>query len=185
MDCSPPGSSVHGISQTRLLEWVAILQGIFLIQGSNLLLLPWQVDILPLSHQGSPDESILSYLYIFRITGKEALTYLFYHPVIVGKAVLQHSRSSLPIQVWEPYLMFFFNQMSGSWLTLYHPLWESACNRGDMGSIPGLGRSPGERNVFQFSCLENSMDRGAWCTPIHGAAKSQIQLNNFHFNEKS
>ena len=52
-----------------------------------------------------------------------------------------------------------------------------------MGSIPGLGRSPGERNVFQFSCLENSMDRGAWCTPIHGAAKSQIQLNNFHFNE--
>ena len=77
MDCSPPGSSVHRISQIRLLEWVAILQGIFLIQGSNLLLLPWQVDILPLNHQGSPDESILSYLYIFRITGKEALTYLF------------------------------------------------------------------------------------------------------------
>jgi len=56
MDCSPPGSSVHGISQTRLLEWVAILQGNFLIQGSNLLLLHWQVDILPLS----PNESIVS-----------------------------------------------------------------------------------------------------------------------------
>ena len=40
----------------------------------------------------------------------------------------------------------------------------SACNAGDLGSIPGLGRSPGEgnSNPFQYSCLENSMDRGAW-----------------------
>ena len=60
MDCSPPGSSVHRISQTRLLEWVAILQGIFLTQGSNLFLLHWQVDILPLSHHRGPDESIVS-----------------------------------------------------------------------------------------------------------------------------
>ena len=41
---------------------------------------------------------------------------------------------------------------------------ESACNAGDTGSIPGSGRSPGGGNVnpFQFSCLENPMDRGAW-----------------------
>ena len=41
---------------------------------------------------------------------------------------------------------------------------ESACNVGDMGSIPGLGRSPREAhgNPLQYSCLENSMDRGAW-----------------------
>ena len=41
---------------------------------------------------------------------------------------------------------------------------ESACNVGDLGSIPGLGRSPGEGhgNPFQYSCLENSVDRGAW-----------------------
>ena len=41
---------------------------------------------------------------------------------------------------------------------------ESACNAGDQGSIPGLGRSPGEEtgNPLQYSCLENSMDRGAW-----------------------
>ena len=41
---------------------------------------------------------------------------------------------------------------------------ESACNAGDLGSIPRLGRSPGERNgnPLQYSCLENSMDRGAW-----------------------
>ena len=41
---------------------------------------------------------------------------------------------------------------------------ESACNAEDPGSIPGLGRSPGEgnSNPLQYSCLENSMDRGAW-----------------------
>ena len=40
----------------------------------------------------------------------------------------------------------------------------SACNVGDLGSIPGLGRSPGEENgnPLQYSCLENSMDEGAW-----------------------
>ena len=41
---------------------------------------------------------------------------------------------------------------------------ESACNAGDLGSIPGLGRFPGEENdnPLQYSCLENLMDRGAW-----------------------
>ena len=41
---------------------------------------------------------------------------------------------------------------------------ESACNVGDSGSIPGLGRSPGEGNCnpLQYSCLENSIDRGSW-----------------------
>ena len=41
---------------------------------------------------------------------------------------------------------------------------ESACNVGDLGSIPGLGSFPGEENryLLQYSCLENSMDRGAW-----------------------
>ena len=44
----------------------------------------------------------------------------------------------------------------------------------DAGSIPGLGRSPGEGNgnPFQYSCLENSMDRGAWWATVHGVAKS-------------
>ena len=57
---------------------------------------------------------------------------------------------------------------------------ESACNVGDPGSIPGPGRSPGEGNgnPLQYSCLENSMDRGALWATIHGIAKSQTQLNN-------
>ena len=52
---------------------------------------------------------------------------------------------------------------------------ESACNAGDPGSIPGLGRSPGEGNdnPFQYSCLENPTDRGAWQTTLHGVTKSQ------------
>ena len=50
---------------------------------------------------------------------------------------------------------------------------ESACNAGDPGSIPGLGRSPGEGNgnPLQYSCLENPMDRGAWRTTVHGVAR--------------
>ena len=58
MDCSPPGSSVHGILQARILELVvrALLQGIFLTQGSNPPLLYWQVDSLPPGHQESPTQ---------------------------------------------------------------------------------------------------------------------------------
>ena len=52
---------------------------------------------------------------------------------------------------------------------------ESACNAGDLGSTPGLGRSTGEGNgnPLQCSCLENSMDRGAWRTTVHGVTQSQ------------
>ena len=51
---------------------------------------------------------------------------------------------------------------------------ESACNAEDLGLIPGLGRSPGEgnSNPFQYSCLENRMDRGAWWATAHGVEKS-------------
>ena len=56
----------------------------------------------------------------------------------------------------------------------------SACNAGDPGSIPGLGRSPGEGNSYplQYSWLENPTDRGAWRATDHGLAKSQTQLKN-------
>ena len=51
---------------------------------------------------------------------------------------------------------------------------EFACDAGDTGSVPGLGRSPGEGNgnTLQYSCLENSMDRGAWQATVHGIAQS-------------
>jgi len=49
---------------------------------------------------------------------------------------------------------------------------------GDAGSIPRLGRSPGggNDNLLQYSCLENSMDRGAWWTTVHGVTKSQTYI---------
>ena len=56
---------------------------------------------------------------------------------------------------------------------------ESTCNAGYAGSsIPGSGRSPREGHGYplQYSCLENSMVRGAWCAIVHGVAKSQTQL---------
>ena len=58
---------------------------------------------------------------------------------------------------------------------------ESTCNMGDLGSIPGLGRSPGEGEDYplEYSGLENSMD----CI-VHGVTKSQAQLSDFHFLSK-
>ena len=57
---------------------------------------------------------------------------------------------------------------------------ESACSAGDLGSVPGLGRFPGEGNgnPLQYSCLENSMDRGTWWGTVHGIAKSRTWLNS-------
>ena len=58
---------------------------------------------------------------------------------------------------------------------------ESACNAGDLGSIPESGRFPGEgnNNPLQYSCLENPMDGGAWQATYYGVAKSQTQLSDF------
>ena len=52
----------------------------------------------------------------------------------------------------------------------------SACNAGDPGSIPGSGGSPGEGNCnpLQYSCLKNSMDRGAWWATVHGVTESDM-----------
>ena len=57
---------------------------------------------------------------------------------------------------------------------------ESACNVGDEGSIPELGRSPGEGygNPLQYSCLENSHGRGAWQSTVHGVTKNQTRLSD-------
>ena len=75
-----------------------------------------------------------------------------------------------------------------SWILKFEDHWfretsgsvgkESACNAGDLGSIPGSGRSPGEGNgnPLQYSYLENSMDRGAGQATVHGVAKCRTQL---------
>ena len=57
---------------------------------------------------------------------------------------------------------------------------ESACNTGDLGLIPGSGRSPGEGNgyLLQYSCLENSMDIESWWATVHGVTKSWTGLSD-------
>ena len=57
----------------------------------------------------------------------------------------------------------------------------SAYNAGDLGSIPGSGRSSGEvnGNLLQYFCLENPRDGGAWWATVHGVAKSQTRLSKF------
>ena len=57
---------------------------------------------------------------------------------------------------------------------------ESACNAGDLGSVPGLGRSPGEWKGYplQYSGLENLTDRRAWWATVQGVSKSRTQLSN-------
>ena len=63
---------------------------------------------------------------------------------------------------------------------------ETACNAEDQGSIPGLGRSPGEGNgnSLQYSCLENSMDRGAWQATIQGVAELDTDFSVKHWKPK-
>ena len=63
---------------------------------------------------------------------------------------------------------------------------ESACNERGLGLIPGSGRSPGEGNgnPLRYSCLENSMDWGAWWATVHGVKKNRIWLSDYTFTAK-
>ena len=64
---------------------------------------------------------------------------------------------------------------------------ESACNAGELGLIPWSGRPPWRREwqPLQYSCLENSMDRGAWHAAVYSVAKSWAQLSNEHIEWNS
>ena len=63
----------------------------------------------------------------------------------------------------------------------------SACNAGDLGSIPGSGRSPGEGNgnPLQYSCLENPMDGGVWWAAVYGVAQSRTRLKQLSSSSSS
>ena len=119
VDCSPPSSSVYGIPQAWILEWVAMPSS----RGSS-----WPRDRTHISH---------IYLYLQ-----------------VGFLPLRFPRGS-----------------KGK---------ESACNAGDLGLIPRLGKFPGEGddNPRQYSCLENSIGRGSLWATVHGVAKGQRWLIN-------
>ena len=86
-------------------------------------------------------------------------------------------------------IMFCFFNLAASYMDLLKcvpggsEVKESASNAGDLGSIPGSGRSPGEGNgnPLQYSCLENPMDGGPWWATVHGVAKSRTRLSDFTF----
>ena len=88
---------------------------------------------------------------------------------ILASRILRQSRGSATMQDLWPTERPIGNLPGGS------DGQESACQVGDLGSIPGSGRSPGEGNGYslQYSCLGNPVDRGAWWATIHGVAKSQ------------
>ena len=71
-----------------------------------------------------------------------------------------------------------------SLITPHSQALKTACNVGDLGSIPGSGRCPavGNGNPLQYSCLENSMDRGTWWATVHGVAELDTteQLTHTH-----
>ena len=89
----------------------------------------------------------------FSSCGEAGLLFVVVHGFLVAMAsfVVKHRLQGLP------------------WLTGK----KSACNEGDVGLIPGSGRSPGggNGNPLQYSCLEHPMDRRAWRAPIHGVTK--------------
>ena len=75
--------------------------------------------------------------------------------------------------------------LKNHWESMFRLPWclsskEVTCSAGDMGSIPGWGRSPwrGNGNTPQYSCQENPMDRGAWWPTVHGVAKSRTRLSS-------
>ena len=117
----------------------SLLQGIFPTQGSKPGVPHCRWVLYQLSHQGSP----------------------------IRRAESKSLPNSLEILSDTKYLFRYL------WLTHYHRIYSnllisevkaSAWNAGDLGSIPGWGRSPGEgnSNLLQYSCLENSMEGGAW-----------------------
>ena len=209
-NCSPPGSSVLGILQARILEWIAI---------SSFRKSFWPRDHICVSyisciggqvlyhqhHLGSHTphipvcNTILAYsdqphkTFFFWFLDMEIILLLFAIPfacstLLQGQVLLF---TSLEIIFFIHFFFFLLLYLSTSSLThmmLYcldfpggSEVKESACNAGDLDSIPGSGRSPGEGNgnLHQYSCLENPMDGGAWWATVHRVAKSKARLSNF------
>ena len=183
MDCSP----------TRLLcAWNFpgkntgvgchfLLQEIFPTQGSALRLLQFQAGSLPLSHQGSPGFKLLVFALICYTAVANTYTFTLKR-CCEEEAVALENDNSCPwlcadclAACWG--LVGSVSRASGGSVGK-----DSAWNpgdRGDAGSIPGWGRScgGGNGNPFQYSCQKNPMDRGAWWTTVHGAAKSGTRLS--------
>ena len=103
--------------------------------------------------------------------------------ILLDRAMLSKSFIQFSVDGWGcvPSLLFTWGQTMVGGFPGSSDGKASAYNVGDPGSIPGLGRSPGEANgnPLQYSCLENPMGRGACQATVHGVAKSQAWLSDF------
>ena len=155
--CDPMGYTEHGILQARILEWVAVLfsRGSSQPRDQTQSLtskLHWKVDSLPLTSL------------VAQLVKSLPATQETWFDSWVGKIHRRKDRLPTPVFLGFP---------GGS------PGKESSCNMRDLDSIPRLGRSPGEKNSYWllYFGLENSMN----CI-VHGVAKSQTWLSDFHFH---
>ena len=101
--------------------------------------------------------------------------------------IFNQNNSHFPLQAITDLISIIINQFY-LFCNSYNGIWalpggsdgkEYACNAGDLGSIPGLGRFPGEGNGYpvQYSCLENPLERGGWQVTVHRIVKNQTCLN--------
>ena len=152
MDCSSPVSSVHGILQARTLEWVAISS----CRGSS----------------GCRDQTCLlsckQILYPLSHLGSPNTSHLKYLSLAFTHTKKNKQASHVALVVKNL-------PANAGIRDIREPI-------RDMGSIPGLGRSPGEGNgnPLQYSCLENPMDREAWLATVHRVTKSQTRLKQLN-----
>ena len=173
MDCSPPGSSVYGDSPGKNtgVDGHALLQGIFPAQGLNPGLPHCRRILYHLSHQESPR--------ILEWGGKKnvhnwllwaSASWYWYHRIhlqvmkIHSTSIWQEEKAGVLFEVFLKSKIAFLPISCLLGFPGGSEVKASAFNAGDLGSIPGSGRSPGEGNgnPLQYSCLENLMDRGAW-----------------------
>ena len=121
---------------------------------------------------GSYGKSMFSFVKLFQAFSKLAA------PLCISTAVNEHSYCSLSSPEFGAVSILDFHHSNRC--VVGFPAGsdskESACNSGDLYLIPGLGRSheEGNGNPLQYSCLENSIDREAWWTIVHGVAESDM-----------
>ena len=208
MDCSPPRTVVHGILQARILEWVAISYARGSSQPRNRTLFSFIAGRLFTSYKGRPLQSTEQHLQLLPLDVSRSPIPCPPPPVRRRKrlqTLLKVPWDNIPL-VQNHCSRAFLMQRTHKphWKYHFHPLLHcsvlpnksvlflnirscfpggsdgkaSAYNAGDLGSIPVLGRCPGEGSgcLLHCSCLEKSMDRGAWQAIVHGVTKSRIQL---------
>ena len=152
MDCSLPGSSVHGILQARVLEWGACpSSGDLPNPGIDPRSPTLQDSLLP-EPAGKPKN-----------TGVGSLS------LLLGILLTQELNCGLLYCKQVLYQLSYQGSPSVWWLSVK----ESAGDTKDASLIPGLGRSPGvgNGNLLWYSCLGNAMDRGGWRATVHAVPK--------------